>query len=102
MLDIAPNTATVKKAGDACVSATRQMTSNTRKPLIAIVDHDPAVCRALRRLVRTRQIDAQTFTSGRDFVYALQTGPSFEPECVILELHLQDVDGFELLRQLAA
>ncbi len=34
---------------------------NNRKPLIAIVDDDEPVCRAVRRLVRSVAMDAETF-----------------------------------------
>src|SRR6478672_4791137 len=71
-----------------------------RKPLVAIVDDDPSVCRALRRLVSTREISAETFMSGRNFIDALFNGSSFDPECVILDMHMRDLDGLEVLRQL--
>ena len=38
-----------------------------RKPLIAIVDDDISVCRAIKRLVRSLDMNAETFNSGAEF-----------------------------------
>jgi FixJ family two-component response regulator len=100
MLEVPSNAAPFNNGDDAYVRAANPMTSSRRKPLAAIVDDEPSVCRALRRLLWTREINAETFTSGRHFLDALRTVPSFEPECVILDMHMQDLDGLEVLRQL--
>jgi CheY-like chemotaxis protein len=39
-----------------------------KKALITIVDDDPSVCRALKWLVRSIGMNAETFISGRGFV----------------------------------
>jgi FixJ family two-component response regulator len=60
---------------------------------IAIVDDDPAVLRALARLLNTRALEARTFTSARDFLSALPDGL---PECLIVDLQMPDMTGLEL------
>jgi FixJ family two-component response regulator len=77
------------------------MTSNRRKPLIAIVDDDVTVCRAIKRFVWTHGIKAETFVSGRDFIEVLDAMPSFVPQCAILDMHMPGLDGFQVQMRLA-
>ena len=44
------------------------MVSVTSVPLIAIVDDDPSVRHALRRLVQSAGYTAETFASAREFL----------------------------------
>jgi len=72
----------------------------TSKPLIAIVDDDESVCRALKRLARALGMDAETFTAGRDFLDLLGAMPSFQPDCVILDVQMPGLNGLEVQEQL--
>ena len=65
------------------------------KLLIAVVDDDESVCRALGRLVRSLGMDAQTFARGREFVDLLEAAPSFNPDCVVLDIQMPDLNGIE-------
>lgn len=67
-------------------------------PWIAIVDDDPAVLKALRRLLRARAWDARTYGSGREFLAALTDSP---PECLIVDLQMPEMSGVELQQHLA-
>ena len=60
---------------------------------IAIVDDDPAVLKALARLLNTRALKSRTFTSARDFLSALPEG---FPECLIVDLQMPGMTGLEL------
>jgi FixJ family two-component response regulator len=71
------------------------------KPLIAIVDDDESVCRAVRRLVRSSSMDAQTFTSAQEFLDLLEAMPSFQPDCLILDVQMPGMNGLELKNRLA-
>ena len=71
------------------------------KPLIAIVDDDESVCRALRRLVRSLTMDAETFTSGQEFLDLLEAMPSFQPDCLIVDVQMPGMNGLELKNRLA-
>jgi FixJ family two-component response regulator len=64
---------------------------------IAIVDDDPAVLKALARLLRGRALEARTYNSAREFLGALREGP---PECLIVDLQMPDMTGLELQRHL--
>src|ERR1700709_1620945 len=64
---------------------------------IAIVDDDPAVLKALARLLRARGLEARTYNSARQFLSALHEGL---PECLIVDLQMPDMTGLELQRSL--
>jgi FixJ family two-component response regulator len=70
-------------------------------PSIAIVDDDESVCRAMKRLVRSFHMQAETYTSGRQFLQAIEAVPSLRPDCVILDLHMPGMNGLELQTHLA-
>jgi FixJ family two-component response regulator len=74
---------------------------NKSKPLIAIVDDDESVCRAVRRLVRSVAMDAETFSSGQDFLDLLDAMPSFQPDCLILDVQMPGMNGLGVQDHLA-
>jgi FixJ family two-component response regulator len=82
-------------------TAQRSIALYKSKPLIAIVDDDESVCRAVRRLVRSLPMDAQTFSSGQEFLDLLEAMPSFQPDCLILDVQMPGMNGLEVQDQLA-
>jgi len=71
------------------------------KPLIVIVDDDESVCRALRRLIRSIAMDAETFSSGQDLLDLLEAMPSFSPDCLILDVQMPRMSGLAVQDNLA-
>ena len=69
------------------------------KEMVFVVDDDPAVCTALKRLIRSVGTEAQTFTSAGDFLRA--TRPD-APGCLVLDVHLPDLSGLSLQEKLTA
>ena len=67
-------------------------------PLIAVVDDDKAVGKALSRLLRSAGFNAETFVSGSEFLKWLQ---NHAPHCVVLDQDMPQMDGFEVQSQLA-
>jgi FixJ family two-component response regulator len=65
---------------------------------IAIVDDDPAVLKALARLLGTRALKTKTYQSARLFLASLADGP---PDCLILDLQMPEMTGLELQQDLA-
>ena len=61
------------------------------RPLIAVVDDEACVSKALKRLLRSAGLNVETFASGAAFLNWLQ---SETPDCVVLDLHMPQVDGF--------
>jgi FixJ family two-component response regulator len=68
------------------------------RPLIAIVDDEEPVRRALTRLLRSAGLDVESFPSGVEF---LESIPTRRPDCVVLDLHMPLMNGFEVQARLA-
>lgn len=66
-------------------------------PVIAIVDDDGSVRRALRRLVLSMSYQPADFASGEEF---LQSVEESAPQCVILDLHMPGLSGLDVLNRL--
>ena len=69
------------------------------RPLIAIVDDEESVRRALRRLMLSAGFRAQTFSSGAALLASLDSDP---PCCVVVDLHMPELNGFDLQARLNA
>ena len=41
-------------------------------------------------------MDAETFQSGRDFLDLLDAMPSFQPDCLILDVQMPGINGLEV------
>jgi FixJ family two-component response regulator len=67
--------------------------------LICIVDDDPSVRRALGRMVRSFGFDVQLIASGRD---CLDEPYVDRASCLIVDIMMPNMDGFELHALLAA
>lgn len=67
------------------------------RPLIAIVDDEESVRKALERLLRSAALDARVFASGEAF---LADVAELQPHCVLLDLHMPGMSGFEVLTKL--
>jgi FixJ family two-component response regulator len=64
------------------------------------VDDDESVCRAIKRLVRSLGMEAEAFTSGRDFIELIDAMPSFQPDCLILDVQMPGMNGLDVQQQL--
>jgi FixJ family two-component response regulator len=66
---------------------------------IAVLDDEPQFCKALGRLLKTYGFEVEMFTHGGDLLaaFALRV-----PDCLLLDLHMPDINGFSILERLAA
>ena len=64
---------------------------------IAVVDDDPSVCKALARLLRASDLDADAYGSAQQFLESLQTSA---PDCLVLDLQMPEMNGLALQREL--
>ncbi|RKT21353.1 response regulator receiver domain-containing protein [Paraburkholderia sp. RAU2J] len=69
--------------------------------IVAVVDDDESVCRAIKRLLHSAGIEAETFSSGDELLNTLSAIPSYRPACVILDIQMPGTGGLEVQRQLA-
>jgi FixJ family two-component response regulator len=67
-------------------------------PLLAVVDDDADVRVALSRLVSSAGFTVETFASGAAFLRSIA---DHEPDCVVLDLHMPEVSGFDVQGALA-
>lgn len=68
-------------------------------PIVYIVDDDPSVRRALRRLIRQQGFDVETAETAGEF---LASEHSRRPACLILDVRLPGMSGMDLQSRLAA
>jgi len=77
------------------VSANRKQNASSVTN-IAIVDDEESVCLAFARLLRAYSFHPQTYRSVPEFLESLINSV---PACVIIDVHLGDMNGFEVLRR---
>ena len=65
---------------------------------MAIVDDDALFRRALERLIRSVGFEVDAFASGAEFLDAAAQRP---PDCVLLDLQMPGIDGFEVQDRMA-
>ena len=70
---------------------------STDKKQVYIVDDDGSVCRALSILLGTYGFSVDTFTDANDFFKAV---PKNAPGCLLLDIHMPELDGWETLKQI--
>jgi FixJ family two-component response regulator len=63
-------------------------------PLIHIVDDDPSVCRALKRLLRSWGMQVRTFASGEEFLSVLKS--SHDADCSVIDVQMPGMTGLEV------
>jgi len=71
---------------------------NETAPIVFVVDDDPAVCVAVKRLIRSVGIEVQTFNSAQEF---LESKRADVPGCLVLDVRLPDLSGLDLQHELA-
>jgi FixJ family two-component response regulator len=71
---------------------------NQDRQTVAIVDDEEPVRRALQRLMVSAGIAVESFASGAEFLASLSTR---RPACLVLDLHMPGVNGFEVQARLA-
>ena len=65
---------------------------------MAVVDDDPGVLRALRRLLRSANFEVQAYSSGSEFLMAERDA---ELDCVVLDLHMPQITRFDVQARLS-
>jgi FixJ family two-component response regulator len=67
-------------------------------PVVAIVDDEEAVRKALGRLLRASGMASETFASGQEFLDSLAAQ---RPDCLVLDLQMPVLNGLDVLHELA-
>ena len=66
----------------------------TSGPVLAVLDDEPEMRKALRRLLTCRGFCVEEYAPGRDLLAAFDSRPL---ACLLLDLHMADVSGFDVL-----
>jgi FixJ family two-component response regulator len=66
-------------------------------PVVYVVDDDPSICRAIKRLMGSAGLDVRTFGSGEEFFQAERDDA---PSCLVLDLRLPGRGGLEIQREI--
>lgn len=65
---------------------------------IAVLDDEPQMRKALRRLLATHGFSVEEYEAGSGFLAALASHPA---DCLLLDLHMPEVNGFHVLEAFA-
>jgi len=66
----------------------------TAQPVVAVLDDEPEMRKALRRLLTCRGFRVEEYACGEDLLAALG---SHRPEYLLLDLHMPGINGFDVL-----
>jgi len=66
--------------------------------LVAVVDDEDSIRKALQRLLRSAGMAVVAFSTGTAFLEAL---PACKPDCLVLDLHMPLMTGFDVQAKLA-
>ena len=66
-------------------------------PIIAILDDEESIRRALGRLLKSAGFRVELFASGMEFLDSLGAGV---PDCLVLDIHMRGMTGFDVLSAL--
>ena len=75
------------------------MATQTSTKIIAIIDDDESVRRALQGLFKEAGLPAKTFSSAEEF---LDSGQQFHTACLITDIRMPGMTGLELQAKLSA
>ena len=77
----------------AAQDARRGLTNDSQCSWVGIVDDDASLRAALARALRVNGIRVETFGSAEEF---LQRDVAGDPECIVIDIHLGGLSGFDL------
>src|ERR1700704_239073 len=66
--------------------------------VVFVVDDDPSVCRAIKRLVESVGLQVELFGSAQEF---LRSERPNAPSCLVVDIRLPGISGLDFQRELA-
>ncbi len=71
-----------------------------RKPVVLVIDDDPDICSLLQTYLKLEGFDSRAAGNREEIVAELRRAP--RPDAVVLDVHLPDADGFDILHRMRA
>ncbi|HBL24369.1 MAG TPA: two-component system response regulator [Deltaproteobacteria bacterium] len=71
----------------------------TKQSTVYVIDDDESVRRAFARLLRSANLNVETFPSTQAFLESPKQGTG---ACIVMDIRMPDESGFDLQRKLAA
>lgn len=69
-----------------------------RRPMVLVIDDDPDICKLLQMFLKMENIDTRTAANREEIVAEFRKSPL--PDMVLLDVHLTDVNGFDVLAKM--
>ncbi|HEX5410667.1 MAG TPA: response regulator [Terriglobia bacterium] len=74
-----------------------KQTKRPRRPRVLLVEDHPLAADATASLLRLEGLDVRTALTGRE---ALEAAPKFQPQLILCDMRLGDMNGLEVIREL--
>ena len=68
-----------------------------RQAMVYVIDDDESVRKALKRLLRSADLDAETFSSAEEFLSDSREGQN---ACILIDIRMPGLTGFDLQKRL--
>ncbi|HXM66825.1 MAG TPA: response regulator transcription factor [Candidatus Acidoferrum sp.] len=68
------------------------------EPIVFVIDDDPSVRRAIRRLIGSVGLQVELFGSAKEFLHSRRPDA---PSCLVLDIRLPGISGLDFQRELA-
>ncbi len=68
-------------------------------PIVSVVDDDEQVRESLAALIQSMNLEVECYASGREFLDGYSAN---QPGCVVLDLKMPQLNGLEVIEELAA
>src|ERR1700749_5223526 len=69
------------------------------KPRLLVIDDEPNFSKFVARVAAAQGFEVEVTNCGKDFMAAV---PRFQPDLIVLDIVMPDIDGIELIQWLAA
>jgi len=75
------------------------MPESKRRGMVYVIDDDESVRKALKRLLRSADLDVETFSSADEFLSNSKQG---ESACIVMDIRMPGLTGFDLQKRLVS
>ena len=73
------------------------MAAAKRQGMVYVIDDDESVRKALKRLLRSADLDVETFSSAEEFLFNSKQGQN---ACIVMDIRMPGLTGFDLQKKL--